>query len=431
MSNTRENWKMVRGSCVSMKSVLPGVWKRKEGGHVVRGRVISLRTGKMSELWKVLPDSTAAEALQWLEQERERLRSGERQAAESRTPFASYAVSLLDKKIRARDIKSEAGIRKWKICLERILRSSLAELFIEKMRPRDFSDWRDECARHIDEGKYAPVTMNTDLAVLRVIMTAAKVELGLAANPAEGLVPFDTSQHPTYTFEEPNSLTVDELRAFLANMQRLFPQHYAMTFLGFATGKRPSTTRPLRRRGATPDVLWDTGVLLFRRSNTFGQKVMEGVKTGGEERVRLPDELLAVLRWHVETQLKAPEQQSSDLLFPAVHGGFRTRNVLDKPFQTVARSMGLKKRLTPRGMRRTFQDLCRAAQVGDLVTRSISGHATEAMQRHYSTVSLEEQRRGLSNVIQLLRPQPIASPSGEGTGEALAAGGEDREGGRY
>jgi hypothetical protein len=55
-------------------------------------------------------------------------------------------------------------------------------------------------------------------------------------------------------------------------------------------------------------------------------------------------------------------------------------------------------------MRRTFQDLCRAAQVGDLVTRSISGHATEAMQRHYSTVAFDEQRRGIASVIQLFDP---------------------------
>jgi integrase len=73
-------------------------------------------------------------------------------------------------------------------------------------------------------------------------------------------------------------------------------------------------------------------------------------------------------------------------LFPAVGGGFRARSVLDKPFLEVAQATGLEKRITPRGMRRTFQDLCRAAAVGDLVTRSISGHATEAMQRHYSPV---------------------------------------------
>jgi hypothetical protein len=155
---------------------------------------------------------------------------------------------------------------------------------LRKMRTQDFADWRDSCARLIAEGRYSPVTMNTDLSILRVILSTAKFELGLMVNPLEGIAPFDTSQHPMYTFEQPNSLTVDEL-------------------------------------------------------------------------------------------------------FPALHGGFRAGSVLDKPFRAVAVEMELKKRIIPRGMRRTFQDVCRAAAVGDLVTRSISGHATEAMQRHYSTVA--------------------------------------------
>jgi len=37
----------------------------------------------------------------------------------------------------------------------------------------------------------------------------------------------------------------------------------------------------------------------------------------------------------------------------------------------------------------------------DIVTRAISGHATEAMQRHYSTVSESEMRSGLAKVISL------------------------------
>jgi len=110
--------------------------------------------------------------------------------------------------------------------------------------------------------------------------------------------------------------------------------------------------------------------------------------------------------------------------------------VLDKPFRAVARTMGLKKRITPRGMRRTFQDVCRAAAVGDLVTRSISGHATEAMQRHYSTVALEEQRRGLANVLHLIRPsQPLdfegagqgAGSPREGAGSAFVKPREERK----
>jgi integrase len=277
--------------------------------------------------------------------------------------------------------------------------------------------------------------MNTDLSILRVVMSTAKIELGLSVNPMEGIAPFDTSQHPTYTYEQPNSLTVDELREFLRCMRKDYPAHYAMTFMGFALGKRPSTMRPLRRKGATVDVLWDTGVLLFRRSNTHGQIAMEGVKTGGEERVQIPETLLAVLRWHVETQLRSAAQRQSDLLFPALHGGFRAGSVLDEPFREVAKTMKLSKRITPRGMRRTFQDLCRAAEVGDLVTRSISGHATEAMQRHYSTVALEEQRRGLANVLNLIGvSQPRDSEwAGEGAGsscEGAGSGSSARKGER-
>src|SRR5687768_15318604 len=126
MSNTKENWKLIRGSWISTTPVLPGVWKRKEGGHVVRARVTNPRTGKKTDLWKVLPDLKAPQALHWLEQERTRIRQGNSRVVQSQTRFASYAVSLLERKIRARDIKSEAGIRKWNICLRRLFQSQLA-----------------------------------------------------------------------------------------------------------------------------------------------------------------------------------------------------------------------------------------------------------------------------------------------------------------
>lgn len=56
-------------------------------------------------------------------------------------------------------------------------------------------------------------------------------------------------------------------------------------------------------------------------------------------------------------------------------------------------------------MRRTFQDLARAAHVTDVVTRAVSGHVTEAMQRHYSTVNAEEMRQSLARVVSLARFQ--------------------------
>ena len=94
-----------------------------------------------------------------------------------------------------------------------------------------------------------------------------------------------------------------------------------MTYLGLATGLRPSTLRPLRR---SADVVWDENVLLVRRSHTLGDEVMNTTKNKRRYRISVPTEVLDVLRWHIATQLTTPEQKASELLFPAEDGGFRT-----------------------------------------------------------------------------------------------------------
>lgn len=240
------------------------------------------------------------------------------------------------------------------------------------------------------------------------------------------MVPLDVSRHRVYTREEPNSLTVAELRDFLACMREAYPQYFAMTYAGFATGLRPSTLRPIRRRGATPDVDWENGILLVRRSNARGDIVMDSTKTAHDQEIAIPKELLDVLRWHVGTQLRPGPQQDSDLLFPSEIGGFRSRSCLDKPFADVAAAIGLKKHISPRAMRRKFKDLARAAEVRDVVTRSISGHATEEMQRGYSTVSPVEQQQSLARVLRLMDFRKVKRTAAAG-GEGGRAGGEDQE----
>ncbi len=120
-------------------------------------------------------------------------------------------------------------------------------------------------------------------------------------------------------------------------MREKFSQHFAMAFTGFATGLRPSSLRPLRRIGLTPDVLWEQGKLLVRRSHTRGDVEMIGTKTGGDDQISVPPELIAVLRWHVETQLRPGPQRESELLFPSEVGGYRSPRSLDKPFATPRR----------------------------------------------------------------------------------------------
>jgi hypothetical protein len=93
----------------------------------------------------------------------------------------------------------------------------------------------------------------------------------------------------------------------------------------------------------------------------------------------------------------------------------------------VAKLTGLTKKVTPRAMRRTFNDVARAAQVEGLVTKSISGHLTDRMKDHYSTVSPGEQRESIGRVLRLVRSEPSLPRSGAAGGaEGGASGAEGR-----
>ena len=78
--------------------------------------------------------------------------------------------------------------------------------------------------------------------------------------------------------------------------------------------------------------------------------------------------------------------------------------VINKRFAAVSEAIEPGHSFTQSGVRRTFNDLMRAAQVEAIVTRSISGPLTERVQPHYGTVSGAEQRASIAKVIDLMAP---------------------------
>jgi integrase len=425
-----------RWKCWVAPTKLRGVWKMKEGGHLVRARVIDPTTGRNREIRRVLSEASEAMAYTWLSDERARVKAGLLLVQPPKTRFAEFAASLFERKVTTRVIKSARSRERWKHTLEHLITGTggvpgFGEMFVDQIRVVHVETWKMRIAKLIAARRYSPTTANGWLAILRVILKAAKRELGLPADPTEDVTYFDTSEHATYTEEEPNALPPERVGEFLACMHEVFPQHYAMTYLGFATGLRPSSMRPLRRNGTTPDVRLDECVVLVRRSHTLGDEVMDTTKTKLRQRISVPSEVMDVLRWHVETQLILPEQIESDLLFPAADGGFLSEHCLRKPFDKVGNLIGLEMKFTPRGLRRTFNDLARAAHVEALVTKSISGHVTDRMREHYSTVQPVEQRESIGRVLRLVKGGPVTgdmaesgAPSGVPTSRVVLPGEE-------
>lgn len=409
-------WKQI----VWDKPARPGIWRRKLGGFLLSTQLRDPQ-GRRRTAQKTCPEITTVEAAQHALDE---LRLAHRDALSgrkrSRTSFGAFALSTFQAKVSARDIKSAKGVEKWKTALEKHLVPTFGAIPCAELEHADIAEWRVKLSERMgvperirDAKKkklvknpvyFGPRSSNTLFAILRVLTKRMKRELGLERDPCEGLENFDVSEHPTYTDEKPNALTEEDARRFMAEWLKRYPQHYAMMVLGFATGLRPSTLRPLRRKGPDADFDAERGILRVRRSNSTGPSTMASTKTGKHQTVHMPPELVSILREQcaLVEALEVEGRKPTDLLFPSRSGGFRSRSGLDKPFKAVSTAIGLRHPVTPRAMRRTFQDLMRLAGVDAVVTRSISGHATEGMQLHYSTAQAEEQRAGLAKVVQLV-----------------------------
>jgi integrase len=312
---------------------------------------------------------------------------------------------LLARKIATGKLATPSSRRGWIDTQQLHLLPAFGDCYLDTIKRIDIEEWKAAQAQSVvwrhggPPTRISPHTVNQRLRVLLSTLRAAVGELDLAYDPTRAVEPLDTSVDETFTEEEPNSLTVDELRAFMVEARVLYPQHFAMLALGVATGRRPSELRPLRRAGATPDILWRDGVMLVRQSQTLGGVVTK-TKTGRRLRIPLPQDLLDVLAWHVE-QLPVGAMRDSELLFPSTTGRWRSPTCLDKPIRRIAKAAGISKHLSAKFMRRTFQDLGRAADVHDLVVRAISGHTTRQMQDHYSSVAPTEVRAGLAKVVAL------------------------------
>jgi hypothetical protein len=410
-------WRMRWGYEIATKASAPGIFKLRTGGYLVTARVRS-RSGGRKTRTRALHEASLPEAKTVREDLRQSASAVARGTTRARMRWSNFAVSLLRRKMHDGRITSLATVERWEDTLTDHLIPAFGGFWCDELRYADLVNWRDtvvapsfklsekvlnEDGREVrNPARYTPTTANGWLSILKVICGKMAAELELERDPSAELEYFDTSTHRTYTHEAPNALTPEWAGKFLDAMRERWPQHFAMTYLGIMTGLRPSSMRPLRRKGPSADVKWDEGYLLVRRSNARGQKVVERTKNKKDVRIDLPPDVLAVLKDHVAAIEDGPREES-ELLFPARQGQHLSRSVLDKPFADVCKVIGLPFKLTPRGMRRTNKDLMRAAAVPDVVSKAISGHLTDAMHAHYSTASSSEVREAIGAVADTIR----------------------------
>ncbi len=392
-----------------------GIYRRlRDGALVVRAQKTDPKTGKPKDSsWIVKrPDGTSDR--DYLQLARDSLmelrgdidRTG-RATSDPHQKFAEYAEKQIQGRIDRGTVDSLATEKRYKGELK-VLVAKWGESYVDMITREDVLDWVGELGQFVKSDKYKPNYVNGWWRTFKGIMADFAVSFRLA-NPCERVAAIsnDLGDHTTYTDEETNSLEPDELRPFFEAARIWAPQYYALLLLGTITGRRACELRPLRSSGVETDLNWNTGKLLVRRSQTYGparNKLKQGKRF---VLAYLNPELLDILRWHRDRM--EGNRAESDLLFPPLYtkawrgeaSGFMARSALAKILPMLCEKAGIEKHLTPRFMRRTYQDWCRAANVGNDIQKAMSGHATDKMKEWYSTLGETEGRKALASMCKI------------------------------
>jgi integrase len=111
----------------------------------------------------------------------------------------------------------------------------------------------------------------------------------------------------------------------------------------------------------------------------------------------------AILKDHRARLLKSRAPGPDEgWVFPSKRGTLRAPSGLWYAWQDCLQAAGITKRFTVHGLGRTFTDLARRAGVDAITTRSLTGHVTERMHEHYSTVDLSEKRAAVGADLRVL-----------------------------
>ncbi|WP_045119632.1 tyrosine-type recombinase/integrase [Haliangium ochraceum] len=384
------------------------MFKLENGTFRIRGKVRDPRTGKAKEVDRVVSDVSAQRAAYLRAEMMDALRvSAEPEA--KRVRVGEYALSWM----RSKALKLSPGTaRTYADALEDHILPAFGDLFYDALRKQDVQRWVDDALTNGwvspsgEHRRYSRSSVHAWFRVLRTMTRDAMDDLGLRRDPTLR-ISFPDATEP----KEANTLTPDELARFLGKMRERFPQHYALTVTLAYTGLRFCHASALQWAD------WNEKGALIRvvRKQVRGRVGPVTRKKQAPHEYPVEPELAGVLREHRAWMVR---EQAPGLaegwMFPSSVGTLRAPSSLNKAWKRCLDAAGVSRRFAVHGLRYTFTELVRRADVDAAVRRALTGHVTEEMQRHYSTVGLDEKRAAVAGVYRLVPAH--AAHAGTGTG---------------
>jgi integrase len=378
----------------SKRTKYPGVQRMNERTYRVRFKIVDQRTGKPREVDRLVEATSTREASEkradLMKDEREK-----RVATSNRVRVGAFAKSWIDSKLALVDRDSAKG---YIDDLEKHILPAFGDFYYDALRASDVQAWVNECLRKkaIKRNRYAVRTVHKWYRTLRAMTRDAVVQLDLPRDPMRRIA---FPQPPERTMS--NALTPEELQQFLAAMREHYPRNYALTMLLAFTGLRFCHASALRWE----DIDEEKSVIHIVRKNARGRAGEISQKKRAPREIPLLPELRDVLREHRKRMVEKQEKGlAKGWVFPSESGELRKGGCLRKSWGGALKAANIGQHFTVHGLRRTFNDLARRAGIDAVVIRSMTGHVTESMREHYSTVGLDEKQSAVANVLRLVKP---------------------------
>lgn len=388
-----------------MKKHYPGIFP-VDGGFRIRAQPIDPRTGRRREIDRVRLGITFAEAIALQGEWKTAVQVGVGSAAHRKT-LTEYALSWLAIKLKI--LRTPAVRERYRTAVEKHILPDFGDWFLDMITPLALKMWiaKSRAWGRSRDGatsfQYSNDTINSWWRIFKEMLQDAVSDEQLPRDPT-----LRVDALPKAARKHENSLTPDELRLFLATAERLYPQWHVFLVLGFFTGMRPGELRALRWN---VDVIPGSGEIVVQRSHGEQHYVGE-TKSRTARVIFLPAPLQAMLvahrRWLMDEGIDNPK----GLVFPAVRttDGFMSRGSLRRPLKRIIAEAGIVDRsgapkvITPKAMRRTFNDLGQNEAVGmrDTTLREVVGHQDASMTKLYTTTRQGEIRTGISKMVDLV-----------------------------
>lgn len=374
------------------KTRFPGVFRVDSKTFRIDGEVRDPRTGKVRQVERILHGLTAQEAATTRADELAKIRNGNDHPPEEKRRLRDSCASWLTLKTPTVDWRTGEtyAYALARVCGDpgvdlRRKKGGLGDFFNDAISREDVQRWANAKLAH-----YSPETIRTWLRVYRAMAADhgwpdPTFRVSLPETPDRGA----------------NMLTEEQLVAFLSAMRNGSPQHFALTLvLGF-TGLRFCHASALRFDDADEA----RQVIYIRRKQVRGTVGPVSRKKKAPKMIPIEKEILEVIRWHRQRLLAEQHPGLAEgWMFPSSAGKlFLGTCSLSKSWKASLKAAGIADRFTVHGLRRTFNDVARRAKVDPLVIKSLTGHVTEDMREHYSTVDLDEKRRAVAAFGQRVR----------------------------